>query len=114
MSYRNIRIEDAVLNFYKTLPANIMQFLLDIKRALSTLRNCRVYSYQEYAARRRISVGEVVDYCESESGCTHKSGNNFIVLYNDDASIVDGHKTFTLGHELAHIILGHEFHDGIF
>ena len=107
MRYRNRKAEQCVLNFYKTLPKALRQFSVDIREFISTLKTCTIYSYQEFAERHNISVGEVIAYCESETGCTHKHGDKYIVMFNDSPDIPQERKTFTLAHELGHILLRH-------
>lgn len=107
MAYRNKQVEQCVLNFYITLPKNLRHFAFDIKKAILTLGNCTIHSYQEFAELHNISVDEIIVYCESETGCTIKQGGNYIIMFNDAPSIVRSRKRFTLAHELGHILLEH-------
>jgi len=107
MAYRSRKVEKCVIDFYKALPVSLRRFAFDVKKAISTLKNCTVHSYQEFAQRHNLSVDEVVAYCESPMGCTHKERGNYIIMFNDSPHIAKERKFFTLAHELGHILLGH-------
>lgn len=107
--YRNRHIEKCALDFYKTLPKHIAQFVFNIREAISTLKNCAVFSYQEFAGFSNAGVNDIIAYCESYDACTRKGidEDKYIILYNDSPDISKGKKAFTLAHELGHILLGH-------
>ena len=107
MTYRNRKVEQCVFNFYKTIPKELVQFAFDIERAVLSLGNCSIHSYQEIAALNDISVEEVAANCNSYTGCTHKENDHYIIMYNDSPHISHERKVFTLAHELGHILLGH-------
>jgi len=86
---------------------NLRQFAFDVQKAIMTLGNCKIVSYQAFAKRRNISIKEVIEECESDEGCTHKRGKNYIIMFNDAQDIESERKLFTLAHELGHILLGH-------
>lgn len=104
--YRNKKAEQQVLSFYESLPGDIRQFPLNIRKAILTLGNCTIYSYQEVVERNNISIDEVIIFCGSDTGCTIKQDDNCIVMFNDAPEMVTERKIFTLAHELAHILLG--------
>jgi len=107
MIYRNRKVEQCAYRFLKTLPRRIAQFPVNVKDAILTLNNCRIHSYQQFAQHHHVSVADVTDYCESAEGCTVKDAGNYIIIYNDDESVIEERKIFTLAHELGHILLGH-------
>ena len=103
----NRKAERCVIDFYETLPENLRRFSFDIKKAVLTLGSCTVHSYQEFAANWDVDVGDIIAYCESYTGCTHKQGKNYMIMFNDSPDISRADKTVTLAHELGHILLGH-------
>ena len=109
MSRRNRKIEQCVLNFYDTLPLNLRQFTFDIKKSIATLKNCIIVTYQEFAELNDVGINEVINYCESKTGCVKKEQhkNKHIILFNDSPYMTEESKAFTLSHELGHILLGH-------
>jgi len=108
-SYRSRKVEKCVIDFYKALPENLRRFIFDIRKAVSTLENCVLISYQEFAERHNTGVAEVIAYCESDTGCTCKeqNKNKYIVMFNDSQYIPEESKAFTIAHELGHILIGH-------
>lgn len=105
--HRNRKAEQYVFSFYESLPKGIRQFPLNIRKAILTLGNCTVYSYQEVVEQNNISIDEVIIFCGSDTGCTVKQDDNYIIMFNDTPDIFEERKAFTLAHELAHILLGH-------
>lgn len=116
MTYRNRKTEQYVFNFYKSLPKKLRQFPFNISGAILTLRNCTIWSYQKFAEYHNISIDDIIGFCKSETGCTHKDGGKYVIMFNDAPDMVGERKTFTLAHELAHIQLGHfsELRDEIY
>ena len=105
--YANRKAELRAIDFYETLPQDFRHFAFDIKKAILTLGNCTIHSYQEFAAHWDVEAGDVIAYCESRKGCTYKQGENYIIMFNDSPDIARADKTITLAHELGHILLGH-------
>lgn len=88
---------------------------INIRYILSQFKkNVSVHSYSEAARRIGVTIWEFVsEYAESEMGYTvyDKKNRHWIVYYNDMKS--ETTIRFTLAHELAHIILGHEVDNDI-
>ena len=67
--------------------------------------------YTTFAKVNSCSINEVMELCESESGCTHYDITNdrYLVLFNGSTSNnnVVGRIRWTLAHELGHVKLNH-------
>ncbi len=106
---RYVYINNLVLDIYKMLPK--IQFPLDIKSVINFLPNCRYMSYQDFAKINRCSIEDVVQICESKSGCTHYDimQNRYLILCNqstqDNNNI--GRQRWTCGHEIGHVVCNH-------
>lgn len=100
-------IQQAVLNFYKDMPTNMLQLPFDILRAVSWIPKSLIFSYREFASMHNITVETVSRYAESEDGVTHydKCSGGHIILYNDNKP--RGRQRFTVGHEVGHVLLKH-------
>lgn len=106
---RYVYINNLVLDIYEMLPK--IQFPLDIKSVISYLPNCRYMSYQDFAKINRCSIEDVIQICESKSGCTHYDimQNRYLILCNqstqDNNNI--GRQRWTCGHEIGHVACNH-------
>lgn len=106
---RYVYINNLVLDIYKMLPK--IQFPLDIKNVINYLPNCRYMSYQDFAKINRCSIEDVIQICESKSGCTHYDimQNRYLILCNqstqDNNNI--GRQRWTCGHEIGHVACNH-------
>lgn len=106
---RYVYINNLVLRIYKMLPK--IQFPLDIKSIISYFPNCRYMSYQEFAKINGCTTGDVIQLCESKSGCTHYDimQNRYLILCNqstqDNNNI--GRQRWTCGHEIGHVVCNH-------
>ena len=107
MVYRNIKIERSVLGFLKSLPPELLKFPFDIHKAVKTMSNCTIHSYQMFALKFGTSVQKVAEDCQSETGCTHKYNDKYMIMYNNDEQLPNERRKYTIAHELGHIILGH-------
>lgn len=101
-------INNQVLNIYNQLPKII--FPLDIRAIVSYLENCRYMSYQDFAKLNQCSIDDVIQICESKSGCTHYdiAQNRYLILCNhsiDDNNL--GRQRWTCGHEIGHVVCNH-------
>lgn len=106
---RYVYINNLVLDIYKMLPK--IQFPLDIKSVINFLPNCRYMSYQDFAKINRCSIEDVVQICESKSGCTHYDimQNRYLILCNQSTQDNNntGRQRWTCGHEIGHVVCNH-------
>ena len=106
---RYVYINNLVLNIYEKLPK--IRFPLDIKSVINYLPNCRYMSYQDFAKINKCSIEDVIQICESKSGCTHYDvlQDRYLILCNqstqDNNNI--GRQRWTCGHEIGHIVCNH-------
>lgn len=102
-------INNIVLRIYKKLPK--IQFPLDINSVIVLLPNCRYMSYQKFAEINKCSITDVVQLCESKSGCTHYDifQNRYLILCNHSShdNNTPGRQRWTGFHEFGHIICKH-------
>ena len=102
-------IAHQVFQLYKQMP--IIQFPINPKQLFLLIPNCRILTYQRFAEVNNCSIREVIELCESKSGCTHydTAQDRYLVLYNDSTANnnVQGRIRWTLAHELSHVRLKH-------
>lgn len=101
-------INNLVLNIYKMLPK--IQFPLDVRKIISYIPNCRYMSYQDFAKINGCSIKDVIQLCESDSGCTHYDilQNRYLILCNQSIQYDNpGRQRWTCGHELGHVVCNH-------
>jgi len=102
-------IAHQVFQLYKQIPR--LQFPVDPKQLFLLIPNCRILTYQRFAEINNCSIREVIELCESKSGCTHydTAQDRYLVLYNDSTANnnVQGRIRWTLAHELGHVRLKH-------
>jgi len=102
-------IRNEILKIYRMVER--IQFPLDPLSMFMQIDNCRIMTYQEFAKLNQCSIKDVIQLCESSSGCTHYSveSDRYITLYNAslDDNNVPGRIRWTKGHELGHIVLKH-------
>lgn len=102
-------INNLVLNIYGMLPKIL--FPLDIKSIISYLPNCRYMSYQDFAKINSCSIEDVIQICESNSGCTHYDimQNRHLILCNQSTQNNNniGRQRWTCGHEIGHVVCNH-------
>lgn len=86
---------------YPTIPINVFAIA-------SFYKNLRIKSYSWFAQLNRISISEVIDFAQSESGCCYYNvaQKTYLILYNDTITST-GHIRWTLGHEFGHFLLKH-------
>ncbi len=106
---RYIYINNLILNIYDMLPT--IQFPLDIKNVINYLPNCRYMSYQDFARINNCSINDVIQLCESKSGCTHYDikQNRYLILCNQSTQNNNniGRQRWTCGHEIGHVVCNH-------
>ena len=94
-----------VLQLYRSLPT--INFPIDPRYFFNQMNNCRIMPYTTFAKVNSCSINEVMELCESESGCTHYDITNdrYLVLFNGSTSNnnVVGRIRWTLAHELGHV-----------
>lgn len=102
-------INNLVLQIYQSMPEIV--FPIDPKWVINLIPNCRYMSYQQFAEINHCSIDDVIQVCESKSGCTHydMKHNRYLIMCNQ--STVDnnnpGRQRWTCGHEIGHILCKH-------
>lgn len=106
---RYIYINNLVLQIYYKLPC--IKFPLNIREVIKLIPNCRYMSYQQFAKINNCTLDEVIQICESKSGCTHYdiAHDRYLILCNqstqDNNNI--GRQRWTISHEIGHIACKH-------
>lgn len=102
-------INSLVLNVYDMLP--VIQFPIDTKDVIKYIPNCRYMSYQQFAEVNHCSISDVIQICESKSGCTHYDilKDRYLILCNQSiqGNNNPGRQRWTCGHEIGHILCKH-------
>lgn len=102
-------INKQVLRVYALL--DHISFPINPKEIINQFVNCRYMSYQTFAKINGCTVDEVIEMCESKSGCTHYQIENdrYLVLCNEstDNNNNYGRQRWTCLHEIGHILCGH-------
>lgn len=102
-------INNLVLSIYNTLP--IIQFPIDVKEVIKYIPNCRYMSYQQFAEVNHCSISDVIQICESKSGCTHYDilQDRYLILCNQSTQDNNnsGRQRWTCSHEIGHILCKH-------
>lgn len=62
-------INNKVLDIYSTLPT--LSFPINVYEVIKYIPNCKYMSYQDFARINNCSINDVIQLCESKSGCTH-------------------------------------------
>lgn len=71
------------------------------------VKELRVCKYSTFCSMYGFSHSELVaEYC-SEDGFTLRDGSEYIIVYNDDPSIGESRRRFTMAHEIGHFVLRH-------
>ena len=98
-----------VLQLYRSLPT--ISFPMNPQLFFDQIKNCKTMAYTTFAEINSCSINDVLELCESESGCTHYdiTNNRYLVLFNGSTANnnVVGRIRWTLAHELGHVILKH-------
>lgn len=102
-------INNLVLSVYNTLP--VIQFPIDVKEVIKYIPNCRYMSYQQFAEVNHCSINDVIQICESKSGCTHYDilQDRYLILCNQSTQDNNnsGRQRWTCSHEIGHILCKH-------
>lgn len=102
-------INNLVLNIYETLP--VIQFPINTKEIIKYIPNCRYMSYQQFAKINHCSINDVIQICESKSGCTHYDilNDRYLILCNESTKDNNniGRQRWTCSHEIGHIFCNH-------
>ena len=106
---RYIYINNLVLKIYSMLPQ--ITFPLDVQEVIKLIPNCRYMSYQKFAKINNCSINDVIQMCESKSGCTHYdiSQDRYLILCNQSTQDNNnfGRQLWTCNHEIGHILCKH-------
>lgn len=88
-----------------------IRFPIKPRQLISRIPNCRVMSFQKFAEINKCCLNDVIQICESKTGCTHydTAKDRYLILLNESSSDnnVPGRKIWTEGHEYGHVQLGH-------
>lgn len=101
-------VNNQVLNIYSMLPT--IKFPIDVKEVIRYIPNCRYMSYQKFAKINQCSIDDIIQICESKSGCTHYDimNDRYLILCNQSTADNNvGRQRWTCGHEIGHIICNH-------
>lgn len=101
-------VNNQVLNIYSMMPT--IKFPLDVKEVIRYIPNCRYMSYQQFAKINKCSIDDIVQICESKSGCTHYDimNDRYLILCNQSTADNNiGRQRWTCGHEIGHVICNH-------
>ncbi|MBQ2395668.1 MAG: ImmA/IrrE family metallo-endopeptidase [Bacteroidales bacterium] len=105
---RYIYINNVVLRIYSML--SYIQFPISIKEVINLIPNCKYMSYQKFAQINNCTIEDVIQICESKSGCTHYdiSQNRYLILCNQ-SNIKNNYarQRWTCAHEIGHIECKH-------
>lgn len=106
---RYFYINNLVLQIYSMLPK--ITFPLDVQEVIKLIPNCRYMSYQKFAKINKCSINDVIQICESKSGCTHYdiSQDRYLILCNQSTQNNNnlGRQLWTCSHEIGHILCKH-------
>jgi len=106
---RQLYIKKQILNIYSMLPK--IEFPINPREIIQLLPNCRYMSYQTFAELNHCGIDDVIQICESISGCTHYDymQNRYLILCNHsyDNNNNNGRQLWTFCHELGHILCRH-------
>ncbi|MEK8132938.1 ImmA/IrrE family metallo-endopeptidase [Paenibacillus filicis] len=91
----------------------INQLPIPLEKYNKSFNDLRIKSYSWYAEKNCISIDEVIEHADSDSGCCWyiPKMNKYMILYNDTIKN-QGHIRWTIAHELGHYILNHNKRTG--
>lgn len=110
MKVRYRFIDSQVLDFFQLveyIKPELLVFPLDMISIIHLFNNYRIWSYQYYAEKFKMTIGDVIINCQSNSGCTfyNREDNAHVIVFNK--SLPQGRQQWTLAHELGHCFLNH-------
>lgn len=87
---------------------NIQDFPINILEIISTYKDIKVLTYDQFALKQKLSVDEVIQINSSEDGSIHYHANKekYMIIYNDKVKSPE-RIYWTLAHEFGHYILNH-------
>ena len=102
-------INNQVLNIYYNMQQ--ICFPINIHKVIELIPNCRYMSYQKFAQVNGCTINDVIQICESQSGCTQYDvlNNRYLILCNQSTKNNNniGRQRWTCSHEIGHIICKH-------
>lgn len=102
-------INKQVLSIYSILPS--ITFPINVKEIIKHIPNCRYMSYQKLAEITGRTIDDIIQICESKSGCTHYdiTQNRYLILCNQSMEDNNnaGRQLWTCSHEIGHVVCGH-------
>lgn len=102
-------INNHILNLYSMLP--VIKFPIEPVEIINLISNCRFMSYQKFAEINNCSIDDIIQICESKSGCSHYDiiNDRYLILCNQltDNNNNVGRQRWTCGHEIGHVICNH-------
>lgn len=102
-------INNQVLKIYSKLPS--LTFPISVNTIVKNIPNCRYMSYQRFSKINNCSIEDVIQICESTSGCTHYDilQNRYLILCNRSTENNNniGRQRWTCCHEIGHIVCKH-------
>lgn len=102
-------INKQVLSIYSVLPS--LTFPINVKEVIKYIPNCRYMSYQQLAKITGRTIDDIIQICESKSGCTHYdiTQNRYLILCNQSTEDNNnaGRQLWTCSHEVGHVVCEH-------
>ena len=102
-------INRKVLEIYKNM--EYISYPIDVIGIIKQYPNCRFMSYQQLSKLNNCSVSDIVQLCESKSGCTHydTATGHYLILCNQSTSGNNNHgrQRWTSAHEFGHVVCNH-------
>lgn len=101
-------IEYKVLQLFQMLDPSLLNFPLNIIKIIQSIPDIRLWSYQYYSKHFNIPMKNVIEDCNSKSGCINydPQSQKYMIMFNKD--MPTGRINWTLAHELAHYFLNHK------
>ena len=92
---------------YKTLMLQEnFSFPINPKKIKLKEYDIKIVSFQEYMKKTKITLEQLTSNGNFNDGFTYIKENNILIFYNEDIES-EGRKTWTISHELGHIVLNH-------
>ena len=101
-------VNQRVLEIYRRMP--VIRFPVRLKDVIAQIDNCRFMSYQELADITGTTIDDIIQICESESGCTHydPGKDRYLILCNQSIHCNSiRRQRWTCGHEIGHVMCRH-------
>ena len=92
---------------YKTLMVQEnLSFPVNPKNIKLKEYDIKIISFQEYMKKTKTTINQLTSNGIFYDGYTYIKNNNIFIFYNADIE-TEGRKTWTISHELGHIVLNH-------